>query len=126
MQLTYVCCIRNVSHCGAQTSSRRCCVCTYKICLFVFKCLNHSAPQYLQYLVIPYKQERSLRSANTNLIEKYPAVQKRTGERSFAFNAGKYWNLLPKELRLTRKIDRFKADLKTFLFENVAKFKPFL
>ena len=61
----------------------------YKICLFVFKCLNHSAPQYLQGLVIPYKQERSLHSANTNLIEKYPAVQKRTGERSFAFNAGK-------------------------------------
>ena len=35
-----------------------------------------------------------------NLIEKYPARQKRTEERSFAFNAGKYWNLLPKELRL--------------------------
>ena len=33
----------------------------YKICLFVFKCLNHSAPQYLQDLVIPYKKERSLR-----------------------------------------------------------------
>ena len=25
----------------------------YKICLFVFKCLDHSAPQYLQDLVIP-------------------------------------------------------------------------
>ena len=100
----------------------------YKICLFAFKCLDHSAPQYLQDLIIPYKQERSLRSANKNLIEKYAAVQKRTaaGKRSFAFNAGKYWNLLPKELRFTRKIDRFKSDLKTFLFENVPKFKPFL
>ena len=94
--------------------------------MFVFKCLDHSAPQYLQDLVIPYKQERSLRSAIKNLIEKHPAVQKRTGERSLAFNAGKHWNLLPKKLRLTRKIDRFKSDLKTFLFENVAKFKPFL
>ena len=61
-----------------------------------------------------------------SLIEKHPAMQKRTGERSLAFNAGKYWNLLPKELRLTRMIDRFKSDLKTFLFENIAKFKPFL
>ena len=36
----------------------------YKICLFVFKCLNHSAPQYLQDLVIPYKQKCSLHSQN--------------------------------------------------------------
>ena len=125
----------------------------YKICLFVFKCLNHSAPQYLQDLVIPILssqvvslplqsviqevgnfcaaidtlidqdalshtriKERSLRSQNKNLIDKYTAMQKRTGERSFAFNAGKYWNLLQKELRLTRKINRFKSDLKTFFF----------
>ena len=74
----------------------------HKICLFVFKCRNHSAPQYLQDLVIPYKKERSLRSENKNLIEKYPAVQKRIGEKSFAFNTEKYWNLLPKDFRLTR------------------------
>ena len=79
-----------------------------KICMFVFKYLNHSAPQYLQDIVIPYKKERSLRSENKNLTEMYPARQKRTGERSFAFNAGKYWNLMPKELRLTRKVNRFK------------------
>ena len=86
----------------------------------------HNSSQYLQDLVIPYKKERSLRSQNKNLIEKYPAMQKRTGERLFAFNAGKYWNLLPKELKLTRKINKFKSDFKTFSFQKVAKFKPFL
>ena len=90
----------------------------------MYVCLQ--IPQHLQDLVIQYKKKRSLRSENKNLTEKYPARQKRTGERSFVFNAGKYWNLVLKELRLTRKIDRFKSDLKTFIFQNVAKFKSFL
>ena len=55
----------------------------HKICLFVFKCLNHSAPKYLQDLVIPYKKKRSLRSENKNLIEMYPAMKKRT-ERDYS------------------------------------------
>ena len=97
----------------------------YKICLVVFKCVNNSAPQYLQGLVIPYKKERLLRSEDTRLIEKYPARQKRTGERSFAYNAGKYWNQLPKELRRTKRIDKFKSELKIFLFKNTKKIQVF-
>ncbi len=37
---------------------------TYKICLFVYKCLDQSAPIYLQQLVTPYQPKRELRSAD--------------------------------------------------------------
>ncbi len=65
-----------------------------------------------------------LRSCPLQIIF-YPVRQTRTGERSLAFNAGKYWNLLPKELRLTRKIDRIKSDLKKFYLKMLKNSNPF-
>ena len=98
-----------------------------KICLFVFKCLDQSAPKYLKDLVTPKRLcDKSLRSDEQNLLDKFIVTQKRTGERSFAFNAAKFWNMLPLKLRLTGGLEPFKSDLKTHLFQNVVSYQDHL
>ena len=41
----------------------------FKVLLFVFKCQNNMAPSYLQDLVKPQQQARTLRSSDQHLLE---------------------------------------------------------
>ena len=93
----------------------------YKICLLVFKCVNDSAPKYLQDMVIPYSPDIALRSAEKKLLKPWKAKQKRAGERSFAYAAPNLWNKLPYDLKCCESLQIFKTKLKTHLFNEFFK-----
>ena len=40
------------------------------------------------------------------------------GDRSFSFNAAKYWNMFPHKLRQQSSLNMFKKQLKTYLFRE--------
>lgn len=87
----------------------------FKILVFVFNCLNNRAPTYLSQLISPYKPNRSLRSASTNLLVTHRSLN-RYGDRSFYFAAPRLWNNLPNHIRTAASLSSFKRSLKTYLF----------
>ena len=57
-----------------------------------------------------------LRSSNMKLLKVPKSITKSYGDRRFSVADPKYWNLLPKDIRLSPSLDIFKSKLKTFLF----------
>ena len=91
----------------------------YKIALLCFKCLNKTAPIYLQNLIQIYKPRRSLRSSTDNSVLFKPVMNYKTyGEKSFSFYGPYVWNSLPAHLRNCDNINIFKKNLKTHLFKQ--------
>ena len=92
---------------------------SYKVALFVFKCLNDdSFPSYLKDLISVYTPSRTLRSSDKFLLFK-PTVKLATfGEKSFYFSAPDVWNSLPYDLRSCTLFSTFKKKLKTFFFRQ--------
>ena len=89
----------------------------FKICVMCFKCVNKTAPFYLQELIFIYKPGRNLRSSNDNTLLVTPIKSyKSYGERSFLYLGPFMWNRLPMELRQIRTLYSFKRHLKHFLF----------
>ena len=89
----------------------------YKIITIVYKCLGKSAPIYLQELIRNQFKPRQLRSSNKLLLE-VPRVNTKLGERSFRVAGPKLWNALPVGLREITSEQRFRRDLKTYLFRK--------
>ena len=79
------------------------------------KVLTTGQPNYLRELLNYYTPNRTLRSANQQLLEQ-PCVSTEFGKRSFSYLAPKIWNNLPLEIRLTSTYHTFKIRLKSFLF----------
>ena len=82
----------------------------------VFRCIQGSAPVYLQEIIQSYKP-----SATYVLTLKIYQMRVRTklfGDRAFAKAAPELWNSLPQSLRDITSLDQFKSRLKTFLFLN--------
>ena len=88
----------------------------YKIAVLGFKCVNASAPGYLQNLVELYTSRRTLRSSSDKLTLSIPKVRTLYGERSFRYHCAVEWNTLPYDIRSCESLDSFKAKLKTYLF----------
>ena len=89
----------------------------YKLITVVYKCLNKSAPVYLQNLLEYQNISRQLRSSNKHFL-KVPRVNTKLGERSFRVAGPRLWNTLPVGLRTIASEERFRRDLKTFLFKK--------
>ena len=87
----------------------------FKLLLLVFKSINGMAPDYMRKKII-LKKHNGLRSSGQNLLIVPKANRKTYGDRRFSVAGPKYWNLLPKSLRMTTSLDTFKSKLKTFLF----------
>ena len=91
----------------------------YKTLTLTFKATKGMAPSYLQNLIKPYEPTRSLRSADTGLLET-PSIrtpgQRSTRPRKFALLAPKLWNDLPVALRTAESLPSFCRGLKTHLF----------
>jgi hypothetical protein len=91
----------------------------YKLLLLTFKALNGSAPSYLSNLIKSYKPSRSLRSSNSNLLEKHTTFNfKMYGKRAFKCAGPELWNSLPHDLRFIPSLNVFKKKLKTHLFNK--------
>ena len=89
----------------------------FKVLCFIFKCLIGNAPHYLIDLVSLYCPSRSLRSASANLLT-VPRVNKRFGERMFAYAGPVLWNALPYHVKGSPNINSFKKSVKTLFFRS--------
>ena len=90
----------------------------FKLLLLTFKALHDMSPSYFRDLLHIYKPVRSLRSADSLLLE-IPSCRLATcGERSFSVTAPKLWNSLPAHLRNCANISSFKSQLETYLFRD--------
>ena len=90
---------------------------TFKVLLFVCKSLNNLGPIYLRHLLTYYKPKcEGLRHDPLSL--EVPGTKLVTyGDRACRVVAAKAWNQLPNNIRAAKTVDRFKADLKTYLFK---------
>ena len=89
----------------------------FKIFLLVYKCLNGLAPTYLSELLRYTNGPRLLRSSSQNFLAVPRTRLKTYGDRAFSAAAPRLWNQLPPELRSVTSVDRFRTQLKTYLFK---------
>ena len=88
----------------------------FKVAVLVFKAKQGIAPIYLQDLIQPYVPNRSLRSANQELMRVPSTKSSLVAQRAFCVAGPTLWNSLPLELRQSKNLVTFKKKLKTFLF----------
>ena len=90
----------------------------FKILLLVHKAIKKGNPIYLQELLHHYVPTQSLRSSQSNLLV-VPMSKSRTyHDRAFSIAGPKVWNSLPAEIKDIDSTASFKAQLKTFLFNE--------
>ena len=90
----------------------------FKTLVLVYKAVNNLAPVYLQELLHPHVPCRGLRSSEKNLLvvpfTRSSAIQ----QCAFSAAGPRLWNSLPLSLRSAPRLSVFKAQLKTYLFEE--------
>ena len=92
---------------------------TYKAACLCYQIISGTAPQYLSELLQLYVPSRSLRSAADDRIFRVPKFKRdKHGGRAFTYSAVKIWNSLPSSVRYSPSLPSFKANLKTFLFQQ--------
>ena len=90
---------------------------TFKIAALTFRCLQNSAPRYLQSIIERYVPGRQLRSATRPTLLRVPSTKTVTyGSRAFSVAAPRIWNELPDELRAKPNEAEFRKSLKTDLY----------
>ena len=89
----------------------------FKILCIVYKCLNNSAPEYIQKLINSYSRPRTLRSNSCNYLD-IPRSSTRFGDKAFSVYAPKLWNDLNEQCRKAVNYESFRKHLKTFLFRR--------
>lgn len=88
----------------------------FKFLVTVFKCLNNMAPQQLvNKLCLECPVNMILSSNNFRPKSSF-------GRRCFTYLAPRYWNALPRAIRVAESISEFKSELKFYLFDNTNEF----
>lgn len=95
----------------------------YKILLYVYKCINGSAPEYLSSLLALYCPVRKgLRSSSdtTRLVQHsiHKQTLKSAADQTFYYKAPSLWNNLPISTRSATTLPTFKKALKHHLFND--------
>ena len=89
----------------------------FKVATFCYKFFENSTPLYISSLLDKQTFGRQLRSSSDKTILKIPKKKlKSYGERSFTFFAPTLWNSLPRDLRESSNLIKFKKALKNHLF----------
>ena len=88
----------------------------FRIMVFVYKCLESSAPVYLQQLISIFISTRSLRSSSDTLKLNTQVSRKKIGDVAFGRIAPILWNTLPLPVRQAPTVASFKRALKTHMF----------
>ena len=89
---------------------------SFKLLLFVYKCLHNQGPIYLTNCLSVYVPNRQLRSSNDYLRLVYPITRVLADDRTFTVAASKEWNKLSVYIRQSSSTNIFKKALKTYLF----------
>ena len=92
-----------------------------KILLYVYKCLNGHAPDYLSCCLSPYSQSRpGLRSALDTTRLAQPNISSKSlwsaANKAFSLAAPALWNQLPIAIRSSNSLYTFKKALKSHLY----------
>ena len=92
----------------------------YKICLLAYKALKYGQPSYICNLLKPHEQARELPLRGEGNGRLYEPVISRAAysNRCFSYIAPRLYNALPAELKDSACLERFKRDLKTYLFRK--------
>ena len=94
----------------------------YKVILYIFKCIQSEAPDYLTELITlqssqyPPGYRGRLRSSTDLTRLSVPRSKRKAGDASFMVGAPRLWNALPMDLRGVISIPVFRRMLKTHLF----------
>ena len=91
----------------------------YHTCLTVYKSISGQAPEYISSL-LPYvsdHHERQTRSTTLGLLY-VPRSHSSNFDRAFSVQGPKLGNSLPADIRNSTSINRFKSELKRYLFYN--------
>ena len=92
----------------------------FKILTITYKGKNNTAPKYIMDLIKISKSKRdNMWSNKAGIILNLPPVKYKTFvARSFSHAATKIWNELPKNIRESKTLDKFKQLLKTHLHKR--------
>ncbi|XP_058883808.1 uncharacterized protein LOC117415531 [Acipenser ruthenus] len=90
----------------------------FKTLVLAYRCLDQTAPSYLQTLISPYTPTRPLRSACTRRLALPPLRSPASRARSFSTLAPQWWNDLPTDVRTAQSLTTFRRLLKTHLFKQ--------
>ena len=88
----------------------------YKAATIVYKCIEESAPQYLQDIISFHQPNRNLRSSSDQRLLEISRTRLKASQKSFSYFGPSIWNSLPYEIRISPSLDTFKKKLKTLLF----------
>ena len=90
--------------------------CHFKYIIMIFKCINNQAPSDLSAKI------RILSPIDMTLDTKVFKPLSSAGRRAFSYLAPRYWNSLPREIRIVTDLCSFKSQLKHYLFDNFDSF----
>ena len=88
----------------------------FKILLLIHHSVYSLSPTYLRNSIPKYIPTRNLRSSSDTLLLQIPRIKHVWGERAFSVMGPKLWNELPLQLRQLSQTEKFKSQLKTYLF----------
>ena len=89
----------------------------FKIALLVFKCINNTAPSYLQEAVFKKESLPSLRISKDPTLLHQPCFEKLSCKnRKFSVFGPRIWNQLPRAIRELHSVSEFKSKLKSYFF----------
>ena len=89
----------------------------FKMLVYVYNCLNNTAPAYMKKMLQRYSTREGLRSNNMEHLLVIPKTKRKTFmDRAFSVCGPRLWNHLPTELRMAPTLETFKSSLKTYLF----------
>ena len=90
----------------------------YKLNLLTWKAQNGQAPEYISELMSERTNGIDLRSGQSKVLNVPKTNLKTMGDKAFSVVAPKTWNLLPKVLRMSEKLQSFKAGLKSLYLKE--------
>ena len=89
----------------------------FKILILTHKCLNGDTPQYLKDLIVQLQPNREgLRSGSQSGLLIPKTKCKTFAVCSFSIAGPTLWSSMPEYLKLSTNIEKFKGELKTYLF----------
>ena len=91
----------------------------YHTYLTVCKSISGQTPEYISSLLtyVSDHHERQTRSTTLDLLD-VPRSHSTNFDRAFSVQGPKLWNSLPADIRNSTPINRFKSELKRYLFYN--------
>ena len=90
----------------------------YKTAVLTYKCINKTAPKYLQDLIMMQAPRPNMHSEANAKLPILCANTSQVRDSSFTMQAPHIWNALPGAIRKAATLDLFKKQLKTHLFRE--------